>query len=567
MQVEKLSPSRLRYTIGDRTIFIEKGGEDIPNNTYGFEIEFCTHDSSVFTFTHVDALQCGFAPLGLTPLQVEALVTGTGEALSTIPQPNSPAWKIESDSGNVLELVTPPLHFPSVSDAQVFRTELAGILRARFQDAPLPEDQGRPIKAFLLGEWLGRVREPLQTLMKKSLPNAGLLQFHARVAPWVEVGRQLNQENVDDGINIPAARMRHALNQHDWDNYVGSTVLSRSEKDWGAGYSSQLNMPMSLAGYFLYARQKYEKSWRRFRALESWFGDPDGAHAAAESSDTALRKNVTTWFWRSILWSALDAYVRLLKPGSTGVDWTPTNVQSWDIQMVTRLAFLYLMGSKILTGAMGSLSEPDQLKMQEYAWFSNSTAVMATDGPAEERVLREAMSKFLNAPLELKRDWLEYHSAMKDLTGLWFKASLFDVILCENMNPLFLTGVGEMLRQPNQSVWPAIIHRYLRFVKSDNWNRAMDKVRPGYVDDLEELDEASLITAIQRVEIDLGKALCDVDGWKKLAMNPDRATRKFLHYAEAPPWEGRYDTMYKPIAPNPQKLGDPWTYLVEHRFN
>ncbi|MGS7838822.1 hypothetical protein ACVMVB_14825, partial [Stenotrophomonas maltophilia] len=64
-------------------IDIGKGGEALTDNTYGIEIEFCTHDSVIFAFTHI--------------------VAGVFNITGTLP------WKLESDSGNVFELVTPPL--------------------------------------------------------------------------------------------------------------------------------------------------------------------------------------------------------------------------------------------------------------------------------------------------------------------------------------------------------------------------------------------------------------------------------------------------------------------------
>jgi hypothetical protein len=89
MQIEQISASRFRYIIGPRTVLIDRGGEDIANNTYGFEIEFCSHDSSVFSFTHVDALQCGFSSPALRLDQQEALFTGKGDALSACPCPTA----------------------------------------------------------------------------------------------------------------------------------------------------------------------------------------------------------------------------------------------------------------------------------------------------------------------------------------------------------------------------------------------------------------------------------------------------------------------------------------------
>ena len=47
---------------------------------------------------------------------------------------------------------------------------------------------------------------------------------------WSAVGAELTQENVDDGINIKAARKRWADNKDTWKQYVDATVLCRSER-------------------------------------------------------------------------------------------------------------------------------------------------------------------------------------------------------------------------------------------------------------------------------------------------------------------------------------------------
>ena len=61
-------------------------------NTYGFEIEFCTHDNTLLRYTHIEVAKI-------------MLKGGAFEYGNNIP------LKLETDSGDVLELVTPPIIF------------------------------------------------------------------------------------------------------------------------------------------------------------------------------------------------------------------------------------------------------------------------------------------------------------------------------------------------------------------------------------------------------------------------------------------------------------------------
>jgi hypothetical protein len=97
----------------------------------------------------------------------------------------------------------------------------------------------------------------------------------------------------------------------------------------------------------------------------------------------------------------------------------------------------------------------------------------------------------------------------------------------------------------------------------------------GYSEDLEDLKWDELKAAIVPVEVAVAAKLGNFAGWLELlGVNnrakaaswfqlPIRSLRPFLHYKEAPPWEGRYDTMYPAI----QVADSFWNYLIEHRNN
>ncbi|WP_267380393.1 MULTISPECIES: hypothetical protein [unclassified Sphingomonas] len=539
MYILQGQPNTTTYAFdGGRRIVIEQGGESLANNSYGLELEFCSHDSSVFTFTHVEVLHIDFALPVMTDRE-RLQLTG---------------WKLESDSGGVLELVTPPLFFAHVADAHRFRENCVAIMTQSVVPNPPPQDaQFGAIYAVLLSQWLAEVPPRLADLCRTSLAIPGMPAFAATITPWLTVGGQLNQENIDDGINIAAARMRHYTNRDSWDDYVQRIVLSRSEKDWRTGYSSQLNMPMTLPGYFLYCHQKYRRSIDRMAGIQACL--TQGHPFPPDLTDTQLRKNIETWFWRSVIWDVFDGYARAIWPHLGGTVWTDANLATWSVDDLTKLAMVYVMTAKMLTGALGALSEPGQLKIQLYAWFENSTVAMNPENADQLAEMRLNLG-------DIDRPWLEYHSAMKDLTGLWFKGALFDVIHSEHLGHDVAQRIGLVLANPAVDIWSTVFAAHLTFIRGDGWNDLMEQARPDYIDDLEDLDSGALVRVIDIVRVQLGTALCQPATWPHYAM-PGPAQRPFLHYADAPPWEGRYDTMYAPIPYD----NATWTYLIEHRFN
>lgn len=532
------------FTTSDgRVISIDKGGEQIENNTYGFEIEFCTHDSSVFAFTHVDVAEV---------------------MMKFAKRDEIEKWKIETDSGNVLELVTTPLRFNSTGDAYKARDI---IIKTLYESVSPHEKSQTEVNALTFGQWGPQVRPALGAVASvcyNPVVFGDLAKIDIVKLDWEAVKTKLTQENVDDGINIKAALLRFLMNRNRWYDYVNDTVLCWSEKDWGRRYSSQVNMPMSLEGYFLYVvSRKLPRALARMERIKS-------VTDLGELGDLTLQQRVTTWFWLSLLADVCNMYLANVTDGKV------SQIRALDAAAVKMLSladlkfisFVFVMTSKILTGALGSLSEANQLGLQAVAWTRQSTQAMVEDKPASYEELLRSLGIQTTA-------WLEYHSSLKDLTGLWFKAALEDVMAKELMIPIdFYKKLSKILTDDKGQAWNVLIDGYVRIIKSKEWE-ALWENREGYSEDLEELKWDELKAAIVKVEAALAAKLENFAGWLEILgpsreraaswfMLPDRKLRPFLHYSSAPPWEGRYDTMYPAI-----RVGDTpfWRYLIEHRNN
>lgn len=521
---------------------VGKGGEDIPNNTYGFEIEFCTHDNSVFAFTHVEVAH------------LRILFAG-GQGTVT--------WKLETDSGNVLELVTSPLVFAKLEQANEYKAALSAALVASVGDGKT------------LGDWVkevvyddGPVYGVIRDYYSKT-QNMGQISLRLDLARAGEIESQLNAMNVDDGINIQAGLLRFAQNKDymRWSDYVLATIVSRSEKDWKERYSSQLNLPMTLPGYFEYALcRKLPRAWSRMADIYNW---DDKVRKIATDK---LERRVSTWFWSAAIFTAFLAYVDKSAPlvasmldsvggsraemfalvkamaaqveagdlaipktdfdaiGRLLQDFAAVQPQAPTVNQVVELGLAYVKIHKVLTGALGSLSEAQQLALQEEAFRRGSTEVMVDDGIEDD-----------GAELTDRR-WLEYHSSMKDLTGLWFKGALEQVCLAVN-------SVGPPI--PTK-MYGKVLGFYISLMQIRRWEEGRV-----YVDDVSQIRLPPLADAIDGVIGELNKLTLD------RCTRPPLPPRAFLDYAHAPPWEGRYDTMIDMI----EKFGVGWTFLIEHRFH
>lgn len=518
-----------------KTITIGKGGEFLQKNTYGFEIEFCSHDSCVFAFTHIEVLSLQLHGIEATPVR----------------------WHVETDSGNVLELVTRPLRFSTVTAAYEFKAALANMLTA----STSPDSMTDGGITFEKWESLG-VSDDIAKLLN-DFRCAGKLQCHGpeiravqfERSSWQTIKNGLTLENVDDGINIPAALLRHRMYESKWGKYVNKVILSRSEKDWDKGYSSQANIPMTLPGYFLYSRLKTMASHNKYKSFTE--GQINNSVTGAK-----IEKDINTWFWRMLTWRVLQSYVGGIH-GPKILD----QPNQWRLDDVKSFGMLYIMIQKFLTGAFGSFSEPRQLALQERAWSCRSTQGMVIESPDEAKILGEDVTL---ATLS----WLEYHSALKDLTGLWFKASLQEVLAKQAQSSTWFKSVAKLISESGGRHWKEGF-KFMLAQESTIYSRITDQEREYYTD--LDRDWSPIISRIISIEKLFAEYLTDqeldkpgskkADSFRSSYALPDPADRKFLHYKSAPPWEGRFDTMY-PSFPCPDPEGcDQTTYLVEHRFN
>jgi hypothetical protein len=523
------------YTTSDgNTTIIDKGGEQIVNNTYGFEVEFCTHDNPVFAFTHVDVARIQITLPNLDP------------------EKRQRSWKIETDSGNVLELVTDPTHFPTTVDAYAAKNLLVDFL---VQSVTLHGVPPETIDAMTFFQWATTAVPGLILITKAWYSGDGTTTVAINKEDWDDIGKQLTLENVDDGINIKAARKRYQMNQGTWPQYVDSTIVCRSEKDWGASYSSQVNMPMTLQGYFLYVvKKKLPKADSRVSQILA-------LNSVEDRSDSKIEQQVTNWFWMNVITAVCNTYISRLYGGNPDI--RNVDVTKLTLQQLKKISFIYVATHKILTGALGALSEPNQLILQELAWTEQSTEAMIANSPySYQQLISSRGIKTVK--------WLEYHSSMKDLTGLWFKAAL-EAVMCnetllyqnskKELDLSFYHGLSKVIGEDEGAIWKAALKHYLKDIRNEKWDPLLDS-RDVSVYDLENLDYRVLAASIAGVEAALANKLSHIDPGGGFVL-PPRSARKFLHYKEAPAWEGRYDTMVQAFPRD--DIG--WTYLVEHRFN
>ncbi len=532
-------------------IQVGAGGEALPWNTYGLEIEFSTHDSAIFAFTHVVAatLQPGDAQ----PWRTDADPLALGNDLRKVDLAEPGPWRIESDSDHTFELVSPPLRFDTLRNAYRFKAELAKILtesvavRAPQDDGDMEEDDA--IVATTFADWQQRFTPQLRGLLIRAVRDGHLRLTHraddgvplapatCTCAAWGDVGNAINVYNVDDGINIPAARYRHQLRQHDWGGYTPAIILAKYSKFWSSGFSSQMNLPMTLCGYFLYMLRK--------TCMPDYDALFDGNDETRRLRGERHNRKLGLWYWRHVLLRACCSYILNVR----GLD----SAHALDADQLPKCALLHVVASKVLTGAMACLSEPLQLQMQREAWNASST--QAIDADQGETLSGHA------------RDWAPYHSALKDLTGLWLKASLMDVLQTQDM-ALYrwaVLNLPTVLRE--RGIWDyaledwTILERLEPLRKNLEWN------------DLDFFNRhskrAELCNRVQQVAEALANHLDGLNpNGRVLDPLPPRNQRRFLERDGVPPWEARYDTMYDPITTDADGNAlQSARYLVEHRNN
>jgi hypothetical protein len=529
---------------GSGEITIAKGGEQITSNTYGFEVEFCSHRNDVFQFTH---------------LKVAKITIDFRTAKKTY------AWTIETDSSDVLEISTDAILFNETAEAYAAKEKLTSFL---VESVKSIETEFGFVYSISFRKWILQTELDLGELAK-TFYNIDEIPFVTiALSNWEGVRDDLTPANVDDGINIADALISYVENKNTpllpdvWSEYVKDTKLTRSKKDEDAGYSSQVNMPMTLQGYFLYMikwKLKYadEHAKNLRKNIES-----------TQDAGRDWRQKGRNWFWMNLLASVCNQFVRQFAGRGT-FDIANFAVEDYTLDEIKKIGFIFVAVNKILAGAMGSLSEPYQLKLQEISFRIKDT---------------DAVNSYLKAVLQRSIDrnsdvvqpeltfWLGYHSHLKDLTALWFKAALEDVADKENLDREFCWGLGSVFRidvQAGLSIWRGAFDR----VRAMSQGLPSEYTKIGEKFRFETL--GNLLKRIEMVQASLAKSLPE---WGILFANnpvanpadrnrftlPERKDRPFLGYSNEIPWEGRYDTMWPAVW---QPCAGGWTYLIEHRFH
>ena len=344
MPKEKGANPTTYVTNDGKQVIIASGGEQLEPNTYGFEIEFCSHNCPVFGFTHVDV--------------ATITITLRGGEIRT--------WKIESDSGMVFELVTDVLEFQTVRAAYAVKDELTHIL---YESVFSKQNQ-----RITFANWAKGIVGLLGRIVEK-VYNKAPTQIVVQACPYEDVKQQLNVNNVDDGTptKIDVALQMAEGNKDHWDGFVNNIVLWPSARQSGKYKqphdTSQVNMPMTLQGFFLYSvkwklplvNSRFEKAAEKCRQAQK-------ASGRGELLDLSVGYPVVYCYWLRVIATVCNGYIaqaagssmppRLIVPGSVGKKKSGTTTEGLGLSMreLKIYAFIFILTNKILTGALAMVA-------------------------------------------------------------------------------------------------------------------------------------------------------------------------------------------------------------------
>lgn len=589
--------------------------ENLLDNTYGIEVEFGTHDSQVLSFTHIEV--CYLFPFGSN---------------------RNNGWKIETDADYTLEIVSPILKFPTQQTARNFRDDLMRFLEQQVRNGILLAELMRRIEIFVntqftfaAGGWT-------------FIPPPAPLQLTLEWISNADLDHDLSWENWDEDTDLErvlaAKRIIHAeaaMGPVGADQRTArrmQEVMVTASRKHGGLPSSQLNLPLELSGFAYYeTRFKRDKAWERLLETETstpqYIADKirelaasypnlvasSPAWAAKHLNDDYIESQVDEktpawhryWLWLETFYvcaghlanvnyaamGPIDNYITTIdqivdapaypsrvqaKAGLTVVKQTSTLMFAADYRNNLTAALLYLMVHKLAGGALGELSETLQKEAQE--------KIMALDGDMSMDQVKDMIPD---------NQFMQFHYALKDLTSLWFKAPLVDVINAENNIGPRAPAVAAMLQRIANLPADALAGMICRVLKAHQkllgWYFAVSEANNQEFDyDWEEFcsynmpsipafraalksgctDLAAYLNAPganmtmlctnqqlpQQYVLFLKRNYTAADNVPFMALNGIPA-------ASVAAWEGRWDTM-KPVI-----LTDPLRprYLLEHRNN
>lgn len=517
-------------------ILLSDDGEEIGSSAYTFGVEFCTHDCPVLAFTRINALK---------------IDPGAGDA----------SWMVASSFGMALKLVTGPITFATVEQA-VFAVRRLGHALALSISESATHGSGATTLEQLSSRWRDP-QDPFAAEFRSLRPQS--LQS-PQFASWQEVGQQLGRTNIDIGMNVNAALLRYVNNAQNWEDYLGSTIVCVSRGDRECGYVGRVNMPMTLAGYFLYMAKV------RLPHADRWI-------EGASLGQSGLEEQVTDWFWNSLLASACNRYMLGVFGAETlvtrGIATEMRNIDPNEMKYndLRAVALLYLIANKALCGALAALSAPSYIAKQRSAWRNRPADLPVKDVPVEDDTAEPASDEATCADQISSPEWIGYYDSLMDLTGSWFTAALREVLGCEEFTPGFCRAVAFELRaQVDISVWHSTLKQQLMFCEESRWDTLFTDRGAGW-DDLRQHRWKPLVLQIARIERAIAGELDAFADWRERF--PERPAWEYgspRRCVDCPPaeslvppeWEARFEKITAAI-PNPEI--DAWTYLVERRID
>jgi len=581
--------------------------ENISNNTYGIEIEFATHDCEMLSFTHIE---------------VWNLYPKPGDNGGDSEKCKKNGWKIETDADYTLELVSPILQFTNQKAAREYKKDLMAKLQELVQKGTLLVELIEQIEDLLVGDFQYDTVSGFWKYDKNSRKRVSVGSEFITAEDLIENegSNSLNWFNWDEDSNLEqvlAAKKILGVKKEYWTNTLNSILLTPSRKHGGLP-SSQMNLPLSLFLYERYVgKYKADKAWSRLlkeevekpdykkdmqkKLEEAYPGLADNSPSSQvwkakylndDYLDAQIDAKTPIWhrYW---LWlNTFDGCARQLYYGDKNLQ-ENANIYKGDIDsLIKNSKFLSLKEAqkKIKEKEIELLPKPLTVR-NELTYLSIQKLVSGTlsemseeqQGIAQKRVME------LNGDMDMDdilsafpgKAFFHFHYALKDLTPLWFKSPLMDVIdreedaltFCEWFKKLAPNDVAYVITTVLEANL-SLLGWYYGVAKANNqpfdydWDDFLSYNMPSVTAFGAELlktcvefnDYIKNYVAIGGVP-KVSKVIATID-----QLPQDEVVflkRNYGNKGSIARWEGRWDTMKAPIL---IKYNFP-RYLIEHRNN
>lgn len=573
--------------------------ENIENNTYGIEIEFGTHDNQMLSFTHIEV--CYLFLKGAERYK---------------------GWKIETDADYTLELVSPILKFKTQVDARDFRNKLMRFLERMVRTGILLGSLMNHLKKFVAqhfefagDKWIYAEQD--------SDVQENLLDIE-----WInnkEMLKALSWENWDEDTDLQrvlaSRRMLEAGDNINIEQEMKQVLLTKSRKH-GNLPSSQLNLPLPLEALVPYeTKDKRDKAWKRLledpasdEAIKKkmkelvdvypeLFGNEEeppyikgdlvwkAKYFNRDYIESRIEEKIPFWqrYWLWLETFFVSASFLMSENETSGIEGQLKNYESTVNSIVDSPLYSSTEQAK---EKMKDLKSTNTLKGGEFfsgtdrvgliVYITICKIVSGTFSEMSETLQKVAQEKIMDLKGNMTMDqikcsipnnqFMQFHYALKDLTSLWFKATLMDTLAAEDDD-----GKKAEMKIKNfpdvliADVVSAVLYNNLRLL---GWYfSVLDANNEGFKYDWDAFCAYNM-PSIPQFKAQLESTCRQLKDYlnaptvKCIAtlneLPPDKVIFLQRSYPQGniAPWEGRWDTM-KPVI----KSEKPPRYLVEHRNN